>query len=269
MSGATSPLDATLLERLFDASSAAIVVYRVRRAAGGDIDGVTIASVNAAASERLRIPRARLVGRDAFEVFGPSTRRDRVPVLDEVLRSQTARVLVTYVTEADSWLRIQYVPLAEDVVATISSDLGTEHAIGVQRDSQADRAVEREQLHRTLFDSVPVGVVLVDAALGVRAFNAAAHEQLGYTREEFAQLSLLDFVDESPASIQARSERVRHSGHTSFLGRHRTKSGERRDIRVLLRRVRVGGIGKVNRPVMVSSTPCRPRRRACEAYFVS
>ena len=55
---------------------------------------------------------------------------------------------------------------------------------------RAEQAVrESRDLYRSVFTLAPSGVVLNDADGRILAFNDQAHRQLGYTREEFAQLA--------------------------------------------------------------------------------
>ena len=52
---------------------------------------------------------------------------------------------------------------------------------------------EELTLRRILFEQSPDGIVIIDPATArFLDFNAAAHRQLGYSREEFAQLSIMD-----------------------------------------------------------------------------
>ena len=64
--------------------------------------------------------------------------------------------------------------------------------------------------YRTAFDHCPDGIVILDpeSARPVE-FNPAAHQNLGYSREEFARLSLLNInAAESPVRIREMIEMV-------------------------------------------------------------
>jgi two-component system, cell cycle sensor histidine kinase and response regulator CckA len=82
---------------------------------------------------------------------------------------------------------------------------------------------------RNLFEQSPEGVLSIDPETGrFLDFNTTAHKQLGYTREEFAGLSLYDIE-----AIETQGEtKARHFGNWDFETLHRTKSGEIRNVQV-------------------------------------
>ncbi len=93
---------------------------------------------------------------------------------------------------------------------------------------------DSEKRYRTIFTESPDGIVLIDmeTARAVE-FNAAAHCQLGYSREEFARLTVADYeAKEEPEEVQAHLATVRTLGHDQFATLHRTKSGEIRNVMV-------------------------------------
>jgi PAS domain S-box-containing protein len=94
--------------------------------------------------------------------------------------------------------------------------------------------VESNRRFQTLFEQSPFGVILFDIATTLPVeFNTIAHRQLGYTREEFAQLKISDYeLIENDRAIKLRIAAVLQSGSDSFETRHRTKQGEVRNIHV-------------------------------------
>lgn len=81
---------------------------------------------------------------------------------------------------------------------------------------------------RKLFEALPDGVVLVDSST-FRAveFNYVACEQLGYTAEEFAELTISDYnAIESSDETRRRIDTIIQNGRDSFETLHKTKSGE-------------------------------------------
>lgn len=90
-------------------------------------------------------------------------------------------------------------------------------------------AIKNSELKlRKLFEALPDGVVLLDA-LTMKAveFNRAAHENLGYTAEEFATLLITDYnAVELPEETHYRIEAILQTGKDSFETLHRMKSGE-------------------------------------------
>jgi PAS domain S-box-containing protein len=102
---------------------------------------------------------------------------------------------------------------------------------------------EQTARHRILFEQSPDGIVAVDPETDrILEFNNAAHEQLGYSREEFAALNLSDIAaDRTPEQIHEVTERATREGRIDFEGRHRRKQGEQRIVRVTVQRTEVLG----------------------------
>jgi PAS domain S-box-containing protein len=96
---------------------------------------------------------------------------------------------------------------------------------------------------RILFEQSPDGIVITDPeSARIVEFNQAAHRQLGYTREEFAALTLPEIVaGKTPEQIWAVTRRVMREGSADFESQHRTKQGELRTVRVTVQRVEVPG----------------------------
>ena len=87
---------------------------------------------------------------------------------------------------------------------------------------------------RILFEQSPDGILIIDPRTGrFLEFNTAAHERLGYSREEFAQLTLAEVeVLETTLVPAARIADVMQKGRVDFEIRHRTRQGEVRNIHV-------------------------------------
>ncbi len=113
---------------------------------------------------------------------------------------------------------------------------------GVAKDitarKRADRALrESEQRYRALFEQAADSVVLIEAETGALVeFNDRAYQNLGYTAEEFRALRLADIeAIESPDEVEKHIETALEKGTDTFETKHRTRSGEIRDIRVSTR----------------------------------
>ena len=100
---------------------------------------------------------------------------------------------------------------------------------------------DREEVFASIVNQALDGIALVDAETGhFMEFNAAAHEGLGYTRDEFAKLSVMDLQEEhSPESFRQRMEATRNQGGLVFETRHCHRDGSLRDVRVSARLLRV------------------------------
>ena len=101
------------------------------------------------------------------------------------------------------------------------------------------RLWEAEVRYRTLFEQSPDGVVIVDPETAQAIeFNDTAHRQLGYSRDEFARLSTLDYeAAEEPEETAAHIEKIMRAGRDDFETRHRTKDGEVRDVLVTVQTI--------------------------------
>ncbi len=134
-------------------------------------------------------------------------------------------------------------------LAHMLSQAGYNHlklARSVQHMRQAQAvAAERETWFHTLFNTIPLSAALIDAeTLEFLQFNYAAAENLGYTREEFAKLTVYDI--EAVHSPEKLDELIaQRDPLNDFIPphetKHRTKSGELRDVIVYGRYMFVGG----------------------------
>ena len=101
---------------------------------------------------------------------------------------------------------------------------------------------EAELRFRAIFEQAPYGIVIIDTNGKLLEFNEAAHRDLGYSREEFAKLSVADIDPyQSPEEIQASMRKVLEKGEAEFEVRHRTKEGKIRDVNVIARVVNLSG----------------------------
>ena len=103
--------------------------------------------------------------------------------------------------------------------------------------------VEESARRRIFFEQSPDGIVIVDPqTTRFLEFNTAAHQQLGYTREEFAQLGILDIeARETVDETHARIENVIQNGKAEFETLQRTRQGEVRTIHVSAQIINVEG----------------------------
>jgi PAS domain S-box-containing protein len=107
-------------------------------------------------------------------------------------------------------------------------------------ENTANEIIPAALLYRTMFEQSPDGVLLIDTNGKIIDFNEAAHVQLGYTRDEFAGLSLSDIDPfETPEEIRASIEEVLSKGKAEFEVRHKTKNGEIRDVNVITKVISV------------------------------
>ena len=116
---------------------------------------------------------------------------------------------------------------------------GKWNAVGVVKDitrrkASSQKLWDAEQKYHTLFSQSPIGVMVVDPQTGkYEEFNDVAHLQLGYSREEFGELTIADIqMEESPEQVKAHIKRVIQEGGGEFETKHRTKTGEVRTVMI-------------------------------------
>ncbi|HEY0721565.1 MAG TPA: PAS domain S-box protein, partial [Gammaproteobacteria bacterium] len=90
------------------------------------------------------------------------------------------------------------------------------------------RLSDEQSRFRALVELSPYGVLVIDAQTArAVTFNRVAHEQLGYSAEEFAALRISDYeATESPEQTRERINKILAEGYDEFDALHRTKSGE-------------------------------------------
>jgi len=109
------------------------------------------------------------------------------------------------------------------------------------RESESNPS-EAELRFRVIFEQAPYGIVIIDTNGKLLEFNEASHRDLGYSREEFARLSISDIDPyQSPEEIQDSMREVLEKGEAEFEVRHRTKAGYIRDVNVITRVVNLSG----------------------------
>ena len=96
---------------------------------------------------------------------------------------------------------------------------------------------------RILFDQSPDGILVIEPQTArFLEFNTAAHRQLGYTREEFARLSIFDVeARETTEETKERMAAVIERGKADFEVLQRTRQGELRNVHVTAQLVDVNG----------------------------
>jgi PAS domain S-box-containing protein len=114
----------------------------------------------------------------------------------------------------------------------------------VTEHKQMEQALEAEAVRRRiLFDESPDGILIIDQqTAGFIEFNTTAHKQLGYSREEFAQLHIFEIeTQETADETRARIGNVIQKGKSDFETLHRTKQGELRNVHVTAQIVEIMG----------------------------
>jgi len=102
---------------------------------------------------------------------------------------------------------------------------------------------ESERRYRTFFEKGPDGIVVLDPETAQPIeFNEQACRQLGYSREEFAQLRLSDIeVKKTAEEAQKHIRKVMDEGYDDFETRQRTKQGKIRHVHVTAQTIEIAG----------------------------
>lgn len=105
------------------------------------------------------------------------------------------------------------------------------------------KLTESEEKYRKLFEHAGFAIVLLDAETGRRVdFNRMAHESMGYTREEYIELSTKDVESaENQEEIFRHFKRIIETGKDLFETQHVAKDKSIRDILVSAVPVKIGG----------------------------
>ena len=94
---------------------------------------------------------------------------------------------------------------------------------------------QSEELFSTIVGQAMEAIVVVDTEGRFVEFNTAAHEGLGYTREEFIHMAVSDIqAEHTPEIIRRNLEQTHEQGGLVFETKHRRHGGEIRDVRVSL-----------------------------------
>ncbi|WP_274113454.1 response regulator [Acidovorax benzenivorans] len=96
---------------------------------------------------------------------------------------------------------------------------------------------DREELHVNIVSQAPIGIVVLDMqTLQFVSFNDATNESLGYTREEFSQMSLYDLqLDPDTRKVDEKLQQILAEGGQDFETQRRDKNGNIRDFWVSMR----------------------------------
>jgi len=102
---------------------------------------------------------------------------------------------------------------------------------------------ERQEILDAIFSQAADGLVLIDTeTLHFREFNDAASELLGYSREEFSHLTLVDLQAQlTSRQVQERMKELVAAKGGCFEIQHRCKDGRIRDVWVSNRSVQLQG----------------------------
>jgi len=133
-----------------------------------------------------------------------------------------------------TWINVTAmpIPLPDYGVVITYSDI-------TARKQAEENLREREEIFFSIVSQAMDATAVIDRATNrFVEFNAVAHEELGYTREEFCKLGIQDIQAAHAAEdIRKNMELAGQQGSVQFETRHRRRDGELRDVRVRIRRL--------------------------------
>lgn len=134
---------------------------------------------------------------------------------------------------------VPYSPTEQELADSIVLRLA--QIIDQRRTAKAFR--EKDALVRLMFQKTMESITLIDAETAAFVdFNDAACRQLGYTREEFSRLKVMDIQqDLTREQILQAMHQVMTGGANQFESRHRHKNGQILDVVVWLHTIQFGG----------------------------
>ena len=121
-------------------------------------------------------------------------------------------------------------------------------AMGIVQDINAlheasDALQEREEIFKSIVGLAASGIVLIDAeTLRYVEFNDAACHTLGYSREEFAELTVYDVqYSLSREEVDQKIRQILAEGSITFENRHKHRDGKAIDVGISIRHIQLNG----------------------------
>jgi PAS domain S-box-containing protein len=226
-------------ERIIDSLGGALLVI--------DPEDYRIISCNEGVLKQLNLSKEELIGKTCHQTthhrLSPCQPPEHVCPIQEVI--ETGRPITVehrHYDKDNNELIVEVSahqvrdPEGKPAIIHVAKDI-------TERKQMETRIREAEKRYHALFDRAPFGILVIDAENAKMVeFNEVAHEQLGYSREEFTKLRLFDFIAvETPDETKERIEKVLREGRNQFETKHRTKNGEIRDVVVIVQAIELSG----------------------------
>lgn len=112
----------------------------------------------------------------------------------------------------------------------------------IERKASENRENENFDRYKITFEQAAEAIILTNANGKILDFNNRAHESLGYSRIEFAQLTIYDFeIGRSKLEIKQGMIKALKEGGAEYETRLKTKDGKIRDFQIKSRTIRLRG----------------------------
>ena len=195
---------------------------------------------NRVAGESVGLATEELVGCNCYEIW--HQRSKPCPGCPVVKTYETGQPQEAEMTTPDGrvWFVRGY-PVQDannDILGVV------EVVLEITKRKRAEEALrDSEERYHAIFEQAADSIVLVGGETGTLVeFNERAHDNLGFSREEFEKLKIPDFeVIESAEEVAKHMKKTIDDGTDTFETKHRTKGGEIRDIQVSTRAISIRG----------------------------
>ncbi len=209
-----------------------------------DTENYTVLDANNQATITYNLPTQDLIGKTCYQV----THQKNQPCPQTTCPIHTALKTMKPCTVEHRHLdangnehitEIIVIPLLteeKNTVVHISRDI-------TEQKHLLERIEEDERRYHTLFEQAPLGILMIDPeSLKAAEFNELAHTQLGYTRQEFNKLTVLDYkANTTPKKMQQDINRILTQGKYEFEDKHVTKTREVRDVIITSQAIELSG----------------------------
>jgi PAS domain S-box-containing protein len=211
---------------LFENTNEGVAIRELVYDAAGKVVDLRYIAVNSAYERHTGLKPEDILGRNMLDVL-PNADRKRMDIWAKVALTGEPDSYEYYSKTLHRHLLVRSFSPRRGQVATILEDISEQKRI--QKSLQEESA--RRQI---LFDQSPDGILIVDPQTArFLEFNATAHRQLGYSREEFARLSIPDIeAQKSPDETRTRMADVIKNGRADFETLHVTHQGKLRNVHV-------------------------------------
>ena len=199
-----------------------------------------IIEANPISEAYLNINNEDAVGQVATALYGTS----EAPFLDiyaSVAETGEPVSFDQYFAPMDKYFHISVFSPQKGQFATVFTDITQVKKQEKELIKAKEEAEESELKYRSIFESSSIGIVIINPETAAFIeFNDQVCKQLGYTREEFSQLTIPDIeLNETKEETMQRIKHVMDIGMADFETKQKAKHGEIKDIYVSARVIEI------------------------------
>jgi len=199
---------------------------------------MTVSLVNRNGCKVLGYDEEEIVGNNWFDLFIPENDRERIKDVFKKLMAGDIEPTKYYENEiitrdgerrTIAWHNSLIIDKTGHITGTLSS------GEDITERKEAEIAIrESEERYRDLFENANDAIFIVDADLNYLDVNKKAVELLGYSRDEFRQMKILDIIppEQVPKSQKEFDKLKKKESYEKFFGRVRKKNGSWMDVEV-------------------------------------